>query len=197
MNGWQGLRLLAIVLAIWRWSPRRPRAINIEIDYTYDTSNFFGSGNPQGAAAGAQAKAALEAAASYFSHDSHRHVFGDYNPTAVSTALSVDTACDLELDMQISTIPSTDADTVIVTTRAVAANQYIIYAGARSLPGITAGIGGPGGYRMGEHVHRIERLHCGGTSIRSTQLQQQFRERGGHARRTERLFAMGRNDHVR
>src|SRR6476646_6581827 len=42
-------------------------AINVQIDYTYDTTNFFGAGNPQGAAAGAQAKAALEAAASFYS----------------------------------------------------------------------------------------------------------------------------------
>src|SRR4051794_3638756 len=42
-------------------------AINIQIDYTYDSSNFFGSGNPSGATAGAQARGALEAAASYFS----------------------------------------------------------------------------------------------------------------------------------
>src|SRR5262245_8484880 len=42
-------------------------AINLYVDYTYDTSQFFGAGNPQGAAAGTKAKAAMEAAASYFS----------------------------------------------------------------------------------------------------------------------------------
>src|SRR3954471_15802413 len=42
-------------------------AINVQINYTYDTTHFFGSGNPQGAAAGSQAKAALEAAASFYS----------------------------------------------------------------------------------------------------------------------------------
>jgi len=42
-------------------------AITLQVDYTYDTSNFFGNGNPQGATAGAQAKAALEAAASFYS----------------------------------------------------------------------------------------------------------------------------------
>src|SRR3954464_6374687 len=42
-------------------------AINVRIDYSYDSTNFFGSGNPQGASAGAQAKAALEAAANFYS----------------------------------------------------------------------------------------------------------------------------------
>ena len=42
-------------------------AITIQLNYTYDTGNFFGNGNPSGATAGAQAKAALEAAASFYS----------------------------------------------------------------------------------------------------------------------------------
>src|SRR4051794_28205501 len=42
-------------------------AINIQIDYSYDAAAFFGSGNPQGASGGAQAVAALEAAASFYS----------------------------------------------------------------------------------------------------------------------------------
>ena len=66
MNGWQGLRLLAMVLLIGAMAVPA-HAINIVIDYTYDTNNFFGNGNPQGAAAGMQARAALESAASYFS----------------------------------------------------------------------------------------------------------------------------------
>src|SRR6187399_889321 len=45
----------------------RASAINLLVDYTYDTSNFFGNGNPQGATAGLQAKSALEAAATFFS----------------------------------------------------------------------------------------------------------------------------------
>ena len=58
------------------------------IDYTYDLpasggTNFFGSGNPQGATGGAQAKAALEAAANFYSIDSHRLVFRDSNAAAV------------------------------------------------------------------------------------------------------------------
>ena len=43
------------------------KAINVTLDYAYDSSNFFGSGNPDGAVAGAQARAALEDAADFFS----------------------------------------------------------------------------------------------------------------------------------
>ena len=50
-------------------SPRRRAwAVTISIDYRFDTSNFFGAGNPDGPAAGQQAKASLEAAASFFSN---------------------------------------------------------------------------------------------------------------------------------
>ena len=83
MNGWQGLRLLAMVLLMGAMAVPTC-AINIVIDYTYDTNNFFGSGNPQGAAAGAQARAALEAAASYYLQHLERHVFGDHHPAAIS-----------------------------------------------------------------------------------------------------------------
>ncbi len=47
---------------------RPAAAITLQVDYTYDTTNFFGGGNPQGATAGMQAKAALESAATYFSN---------------------------------------------------------------------------------------------------------------------------------
>ena len=41
-------------------------AIEIRLDYTYDTTNFFGAGNPAGAAAGAQARQGARAAANYY-----------------------------------------------------------------------------------------------------------------------------------
>ena len=43
--------------------------MTIRIDYSIDDvgSKFFGSGNPQGLAAGMQAKAALDAAAAFYS----------------------------------------------------------------------------------------------------------------------------------
>jgi len=41
-------------------------AVQIVIDYTYDTNHFFGAGNPSGATAGSQARASLDAAAAFF-----------------------------------------------------------------------------------------------------------------------------------
>jgi hypothetical protein len=57
-----GAWILAVALAA---TPAA--AVTIEINYTYDTSNFFGAGNPDGATAGAQARNALEAAADFYS----------------------------------------------------------------------------------------------------------------------------------
>ena len=116
-------------------------AITIQVDYTYDTGNFFGSGNPSGATAGAQAKAALEAAASFYS-------------TILTDSFSV-----IQTPPQFNgsnghvvwhwkenfNNPTTNSS-VVVTDATIAANQYIIYAGARSLSGSEAGFGGPGGF---------------------------------------------------
>jgi hypothetical protein len=120
-------------------------AITIQVNYTYDTGNFFGNGNPSGATAGAQAKAALEAAASYYSTiltDSFS-VIQTPSPLNSSQGTGVWTWQWKELFKD----PTTGSD-VIVVDPTVAANQYIIYAGARGLSGSEAGFGGPGGYRF-------------------------------------------------
>src|SRR4051794_38767773 len=62
-------RIFLLVLFL---GARPATAFNITIDYTFDLpanggNNFFGSGNPQGLTGGIQAKAALEAAATYYS----------------------------------------------------------------------------------------------------------------------------------
>jgi hypothetical protein len=128
--------------------------ITIDIDYTYDLpanggTNFFGAGNPQGAAAGSQALAALEAAAGFFSNMlddtfSAITVPPDYESSVYDTVVSW--FHDLRF-----THPSTGAFTQI-SAPTIAANQYIIYAGARGLSGATAGRGGPGGYSRGNTI---------------------------------------------
>ena len=62
------LTTLALIggLGVFSWAGNA-RAIDIDLDYSYDTTNFFGAGNPSGAVAGQQARDALEAAADYFS----------------------------------------------------------------------------------------------------------------------------------
>src|SRR4051812_12577267 len=120
-------------------------AINVQIDYTYDTSNFFGSGNPQGAVAGAQARAALEAAAGFYSAvltDTFDAITvpAPYHSTApgstgVFTWSWTETFQHLTINSPVS-----------VTNPALGADQYIVYAGARSLFGSTTGQGTPGGF---------------------------------------------------
>jgi matrixin len=118
-------------------------AITIQMDYTYDTGNFFGSGNPSGATAGAQAKAALEAAASFYS-TILTNSFSQIQTPAQFHSNTFDGQVTWQWTENF-TNPTTNAATV-VSNATIAANQYIVYAGARSLTGSTAGIGGPGGY---------------------------------------------------
>ena len=56
------------VLARWRRrAVRRGAGLTIKVDYSKDATNFFGGGNPNGAAAALQAKAAMDAAAAFYS----------------------------------------------------------------------------------------------------------------------------------
>jgi hypothetical protein len=118
-------------------------AITIKIDYSYDTTNYFGSGNPQGATSGAQAKAALESAAGFFSSildDTFSAIsIPSPYPSSVSTGV-VFWSWEQQFEH-----PATGSQ-VTITNPTVPADQFIVYAGARSLPGITTGIGAVGGY---------------------------------------------------
>ncbi len=133
----------AIGLALLCLLAQRAAAINVLIDYTYDTTNFFGAGNPSGATAGTQAKAALEAAASFYSTiltDSFSPI--QTPPTFHSSQFNGQNVWQWTASFSH---PSTGS-TVVRTNDSIAADQYKIYAGARSLSGSTAGIGGPGGF---------------------------------------------------
>lgn len=122
---------------------QRADAITLQINYSYDTSNFFGAGNPQGATAGAQAKASLEAAANYFSSILNDSFTAIQTPAPYHSSVS-DGVVTWTWDESFSN-PTTGLSTT-VENPVVSANQYVIYAGARSLAGATAGIGGPGGF---------------------------------------------------
>jgi hypothetical protein len=150
MIGRLGLILLAFVAAIGAMSAP-VQAINIVIDYSYDTNNFFGNGNPQGAAAGMQARSSLEAAASYFSsilNDTFSAVTvpQPYHSTAPGSNGVVSWSWEQRFQH-----PTTAAN-ISIANATIPANQYRIYAGARSIPGITAGIGAVGGYSWESNV---------------------------------------------
>ena len=61
-------QILILAVALSGLQARQANALIIEVDYTYDSSQFFtASGNPGGATGAAQARAALEAAAARWS----------------------------------------------------------------------------------------------------------------------------------
>ncbi|MEZ6071956.1 MAG: dockerin type I domain-containing protein [Pirellulales bacterium] len=130
---------LASCLLLLTSSPAR--AVNVVIDYTYDSSHFFGVGNPDGAAAGSQAAAALEAAAALFSDALTDSLVGFTVPAPyVSQVFNGVVSWELNF-----TNPATGSyDPIYPAT--LATDEFRIYAGARPLGGSTLGIGGPGGW---------------------------------------------------
>lgn len=111
------------------------QAITIDINYDYDDSDFFGAGNVDGAAAGIQARAALDAAASFYSN-------------ALVDDFDAITPGGSNTWSPRFTHPATGAEETI-SNPTIAANTVIIYAGARVFGGSTLGQGGPGGFSAG------------------------------------------------
>lgn len=129
---------------------RTADAITLQIDYSYDSEvKFFGTGNPAGAAAGAQAKAALEAAASYYSQiltDTFSAI--QVPPPLVSSQFGSVATWTWSM---VFNNPATGSE-VSVTDATLGADIYRIYAGARPLSGSTLGIGGPGGRSRARNI---------------------------------------------
>ena len=124
--------------------PRPVAAITLQLDYSYDdeVTQFFGPGNPAGATAGAQARAALNAAASYYSQILTDTFSSIQTPPELVSSVSTGVA-SWSWSMNFSD-PST-GDDVEIENATITADIYRIYAGARPLSPSTLGIGGPGG----------------------------------------------------
>jgi len=138
-------------------------AITINIDYTYDTNNFFGTGNPDGPTAGAQARASLEAAAANFTAILNDSFTSIQTPDPFFSA----TFNGLEIWSWTMTFTQpTTGEPVSLVDQTIQTDEYRIYAGARSLSGNTLGIGGPGGFGWNSNPFG------GFTSAESTQLNQ-------------------------
>jgi hypothetical protein len=119
------------------------RAINIQLNYTYDTNNFFGN---------AQAKAALEAAASFYSTILTDTFDAIVLPQPVESSVS-DGVAVWSWEQRFSNPSSNSQTTVGVTNPIVGSDQYVIYVGGSSLSLGVAGQGGPGGYVSGYTVN--------------------------------------------
>ena len=117
--------------------------VSINIDYTYDSLNFFGAGNPDGSAAGQQARDSLEEAATYFSNlldDSFSTIVTP--PDFYSQQFNGIATWNWTLNFND---PSSNVSRTL-TNQTIPADEYRVYAGARNISGTTLGIGGPGGW---------------------------------------------------
>ncbi|TWT99153.1 hypothetical protein Pla108_00870 [Botrimarina colliarenosi] len=134
------MRLAALTLAALLSAATAP-AINVVLDYTYDSGSFFSTGT----ANGQKARATVKAAADYFSSildDSFARVQkpNDYVSTAPNSPNAISTwNWSIEFEN-----PSTGG-TVLIDNPVIPADEYRIYVGARNLPTSTLGFGGPGG----------------------------------------------------
>jgi hypothetical protein len=114
--------------------------VTIQIDYTYDTSNFFGSGNPSGSTAGTQARTALEAAADFYSDVLEDTLAAIAVPPPFNSGSGtgrVEWNWSLEFFHPSAADPSTK---VTLTNQYIPADVFRIFVGARDLPGNELGV---------------------------------------------------------
>ncbi|MEO1497597.1 MAG: hypothetical protein AAFV43_10645 [Planctomycetota bacterium] len=135
-----GLALLSVVHAT--------SAVNIVIDYSYATSGFFNASTSQGQ----QARTTVEAAAGFLSdllEDSFVRI--ETPPDYIATAGSQTTTSTWNWTKFFPN-PSTGS-TVQIADATIAADEYVVYVGARELgfsgSGMVLGRGGPGGFSSG------------------------------------------------
>jgi hypothetical protein len=132
-----------LLVAVCAYCAGRAAAVTIKIDYSTDTNQFFGVGNPQGgAAAGAQAKAALEAAATFYSGILNDTLSSIQTPPVFHSVFGGSVTWQWTATFPHPATGTTNA----LVNLSIPANEYRIYVGARGLSGNTAGQGGAGGY---------------------------------------------------
>ncbi len=131
--------LLVACVACWA---EPSAAVTIRIDYSIDDagSKFFGIGNPQGA--GAQARAALDAAATFFSNTLNDTFVAIQKPPDLFGSLGGSATWSWQRNYSDPATGFLNAELNIP----IAANEFVVMAGARDLPSGELGRGGPGGY---------------------------------------------------
>jgi len=128
MRRWISPWFAAVLFLVHAWPAA---AINVVIDYTYDTSSFFSPGG--------KARLALEAAAGFYSHILDDSFSSVTIPEPYESQV-FDGIVSWELNF---TNPSTGTS-VGLSNATIAQDEYRIYAGARIIPGATLGVGGHG-----------------------------------------------------
>jgi hypothetical protein len=114
------------------------QAINVELDYTYDSSGFF--------PAGSAARQTLEQVADFYSEiltDTFSPIF---TPASFTSSLPAQHNPGTAFWHWTLTIDNpSGAGEITLTDQSIASDEYRIYVGAKSLSGNTLGEGGPGG----------------------------------------------------
>jgi hypothetical protein len=113
-------------------------AINIVVDYTYDTSRFFGAGNPAGQ--GAAARASIEAAASFYSG-----ILADTFSAVAEPPDFFGTQGSVSWDWTLVFRHPGTGSQVQLEDQVLPENVYRMYVGGRDLGGTRLGEGGTGG----------------------------------------------------
>ncbi|MEO0454371.1 MAG: hypothetical protein AAFY98_09585 [Verrucomicrobiota bacterium] len=113
------------------------KAIEIQIDYTYDTNNFFDTD---------EKKAVMEAVADFF---------GDMIDDQL---LSIDASQFFRASWTASFIDPSTGGSVNLSNLVVPEDVIIIYVGSRNLPGNTVGVAGPGGFGASGASSWIDRI---------------------------------------
>lgn len=133
------LRKLAILAALI--SPAPAVAVNVVLDYTY-ASSFFSTSTTNGQ----QARAAVQAAADYFTEILNDNFVSMQKPdNYISTAPGGADAIYSWNWEATFTNPGNGGETSL-SNPTFAEDEYRVYVGARNLTGSTLGVGGPGGY---------------------------------------------------
>jgi hypothetical protein len=130
--------LLWFAAALFLLHASSAAAINVVVDYAYDSSSFFPPAS--------QARATIDAVASYYST-----ILND-TFSAISTPPPFTSSLPLNQDPGTVTWQWTmmfdnpsGSGQVTITDPTVSADEYRLFVGAKSLPGTTLGQGGPGG----------------------------------------------------
>ena len=118
-------------------------AVVLMIDYSYDTSNFFGN---------ATAKAALEAAAA----DISNAITTNLGAVTTDVYTSTNGISSATFDWSLNVTNPATGGVATMATFSAPADQITLFAGARQLSGSTLGLGGPIGASVGFTALAIE-----------------------------------------
>ncbi len=121
--------------AAWCLPAAPAAAINIQFDFSYDTAGFFAAGSP--------ARTSLEAAGDYFSSILTDTFSPITIPAPYHSTYPNSTGTVVWSWQRGFSNPRTGAFTTVDNGN-IGADQYVVYAATRSMPGITAGAGSPG-----------------------------------------------------